>query len=286
MEILVVDDEKFALKNMVKELEKALVVLEKNHKNDTTRLGEPANIHAFSDAREAIDYVQKPDRLASSTNCDVAFLDVEMRDIGGLELAGTIKKAYPRINIIFTTGYTDYMEPAFDLHASGYCLKPITAEKLVNEMENLRHEIRHDDVVQEEDKRLVVKTFGNFEAFIDNMPIHFKYSKSKELLAYLIDRNGALCTNREIMSVLWEEDLEDHISYLKKVRSELVGRLKDSGCEDAIVQQWGAIGVVPDKIKCDYFDYLSGSSDAEKSYRGEYMTQYGWSEYTHGILEN
>ena len=47
------------------------------------------------------------------------------------------------------------------------------------------------------------QTFGNFEVFIDGQPVKFKYNMTKEMLAYLVDRNRALCTNNEIMAVLW-----------------------------------------------------------------------------------
>ena len=54
--------------------------------------------------------------------------------------------------------------------------------------------------------RLRAQTFGNFEAYIDGKPIAFKYSKTKELLAYLIDRKGALCTSAELQAVIFEDD--------------------------------------------------------------------------------
>lgn len=58
-------------------------------------------------------------------------------------------------------------------------------------------------------KRIRAHCFGNFEIFIDGEPMHFQYSKSRELMAYLISRNGALCTNGEVMAVLWEDESGD-----------------------------------------------------------------------------
>ena len=43
------------------------------------------------------------------------------------------------------------------------------------------------------------------EIFVGGRPLSFKRSKSKELLAYLVDRNGATCTNGEMLAVLWED---------------------------------------------------------------------------------
>ncbi len=48
-------------------------------------------------------------------------------------------------------------------------------------------------------KRLQIRTFGNFEVLYDNTPLRFKYQKTKEMLAYLVDRNGSMCSTGELM---------------------------------------------------------------------------------------
>ena len=66
-----------------------------------------------------------------------------------------------------------------------------------NVLENLRYPA--EDVPA----GVKVQCFGNFEVFVGGRPLSFKRSKSKELLAYLVDRNGATCTNGEMLAVLW-----------------------------------------------------------------------------------
>lgn len=61
--------------------------------------------------------------------CDIAFLDIRMRSMTGLELARKLKDIHPKINIIFVTGYDEYAGEAMRLHASGYIEKPVTEEK-------------------------------------------------------------------------------------------------------------------------------------------------------------
>ena len=74
----------------------------------------------FSDCEKALEF-------ARENHADVAFLDINMRGMGGLALAEKIVEARPRCKIVFCTGYEEYAIPAFKLHASGYLMKPISA---------------------------------------------------------------------------------------------------------------------------------------------------------------
>ena len=73
---------------------------------------------------------------------DVLFADADMPYINGPDLAKALKLRCPRLNVIFATGYDDYMRDALNLHASGYLKKPITAEDVRTELDNLRHPVR------------------------------------------------------------------------------------------------------------------------------------------------
>ena len=108
------------------------------------------------------------------------------------------------------------------------------------------------------------------------------------LLAYLVDRAGAMCTNGEIAAALWgEEDGEEsgHESYLKNLRADLSARMQECGCEAAFIHRRGLLGLVPDMLYCDYFSFLAGAKEVRRNYRGEYMSQYSWAELTHAALD-
>ena len=87
------------------------------------------------------------------------------------------------------------------LHASGYMLRPISQEAIKKELDDLRH-----SSVQKNHKRVFVQTFGNFEIFVDGKPIDFRYSRTKEVVALLINNRGAETSNGEIIATLWEDD--------------------------------------------------------------------------------
>ncbi len=261
MKIIAVDDEKIALDHITGILKR----LEPDAEIIGCRRGEAA-LEAMEDG-----------------DVQIAFLDIELRDMNGIELARQMKMKCPQINILFTTGYGDYAGEAFDLHASGYILKPLTDEKVKREMEDLRHPIE----TEKPGSRLRVHAFGNFEVYDKNgIPMSFQYAKSKEMLAYLIDRCGTFCTNGEIMGVLWGDEASDSKrSYLKNLRTDLSGALENAGYPNVLIRRRGMIAVVPEEVDCDYYDWLKGKPAAINSYRGEYMVQYSWSEFTNSQLE-
>ncbi len=254
MKIIAVDDEKIALEALSSAI-KAVVAEDE--------------VISFRYPEDALEYVKE-------NACDIAFLDVEMAGMSGVELAEALKKYNSEVNIVFCTGYGNYRDKAFDLHASGYLMKPITPEKVKLELENLRRPII-------EKKRLKVQTFGNFEVYLDGKPLAFKYRRTKELLAYLVDRVGALCSVGEIIGVLFEDEggRED---YFQKLRRDLLSTLESAGCERAIVHKRGMLGVAITEIQCDYYDCLNKKKDFATSYFGEYMSQYSFAEYTNAQL--
>ena len=254
MRIIAVDDEKIALDSLVSAI-KAIVAEDE--------------VVSFRYPEDAVEYVKEH-------SCDIAFLDVEMAGMSGVELAAELKKYNTEINIVFCTGYGSYRDAAFELHASGYLMKPITAEKVKGELENLRRPIF-------EKKRLKVQTFGNFEVYIGGKPLAFKYRRTKELFAYLIDRVGAMCTVGEIIGILFEDE-SGREDYFQKLRRDLLTTLDEVDCKDVIVHKRGMLGVVVSEVQCDYYDCLSGKKDLETLYFGEYMSQYSFAEYTNAQL--
>ena len=211
---------------------------------------------------------------------DIIWLDIEMPGMNGLEMAAKTKQVSPDSNIVFVTGYPEYAVDAFGMHVSGFVLKPATAEKLSEEIQNLRRPIPHAE------SRVRVQCFGNFEVFVNGKIMKFARSLSKEALAYLVDRRGAGCTVGEICSVLWEDRQADKKlkSQCRVVMAALKNDLAAVGADDILVKNWNTWGVDASKISCDYYDFLKGDSLSVNSFRGEYMAQYSWAEMTVGRL--
>lgn len=115
--VILVDDRKLVLSGGLPILEQAFP---------------QANVTGFSDGDEAIEY-------AMSNRVALAFLDIELRGMNGLDLCKRLLEVNPRTNVIFLTAYGDYSLDAWKTGASGFMLKPITLDGVKEQLKNLRY---------------------------------------------------------------------------------------------------------------------------------------------------
>lgn len=225
---------------------------------------------SFSSCSAALAY-------AAEHPVDVAFLDINMRGIGGLGLAEKLMQLHPRCKIIFCTGYEEYAVSAFQLHASGYLMKPITAEAVQKEIDYIKG-------IKSTEKLLTIKCFGNFEVLYNGESLKFKRKKAKELFAVLIDRNGSGMTAKQICAILFSDNENDtkNAAYLRQLVLDLKNTLKMIGAEDVLQHDTPYYRIDTDLVKCDYFSFLE---TGKPIFHGEYMAQYSWAEETCAMLQ-
>lgn len=251
MNVIVVDDERIVLTTETLAVKRVLP---------------NAEVNSFQKVKEALEY-------AEHNKVDIAFLDINMKGTTGLLLAQKMQEFNPKINVIFCTGYSEYSLEALDLYCSGYLMKPVTDEKLYKALQNLRYPI------EEKKEGLKVYCFGNFEATYNGKPIKFKQKKTKELLAFMIDRHGATLSTKEMVVALYEEGGQE--SFVRNLRSDLTATFANLGISDVIVHEGRNIGINIPKEDCDYYQYLAGN---KALFKGEYMSQYAFAEDTLGWL--
>ncbi|MDO4404936.1 MAG: response regulator [Atopobiaceae bacterium] len=258
---------------------------------------DPSGTHLLADSgRVALD-------IARKQPLEVAFLDVEMPDVSGLDVAQQLRDLQADCDVIFVTGHEEYALQAFGLYASAYLLKPVTENRLRDALSHLRHQqgltkdlrgtslsVEHQtpqacDVPADSKqvgKRLQVQCFGFFEVWCDGVPVHFRRTRAKALLAYLIDRNGAMCNTPQLVNALWPEN-PSNVTYANQLRvfiSDLQTTLTRLGLGDVLLRTHGHIGIDRDRVSCDYYDYLAGDEQARRRFHGEYMSQYDFGEPT------
>lgn len=246
MRILLVDDEKLQLLRLENACKKVLP---------------NAEFLAYTNPLKAFEENQ-------NQKIDIAFLDIEMPKINGIQLAKKLKKIDPTTKIIFVTAYSEYALDAFKVRASGYVNKPVNENKIKEEIDAL-----NIDFELKTNKKLQVKCFGNFEVFYNGEPLRFSYKKSKEAFAYLIDREGSAININELNAILWEED---HPSYLRNLIADIQTTLKNIDAADVFIKRHNECYIDVDKVDCDAYEYKKGNPSAIRLYRGEYMNQYSW----------
>jgi len=256
MLFLAVDDERLQLSRLVRCLGEACP---------------DAEIVSFQDPREAATWLE-------DNRPDVSFLDIEMPEIRGTMLAKHFKTLYPDANIVFVTAFDEFAKDAFRLHASGYLRKPVDAEMIKLELEDLRYPMEEAG----DKKDLEVKCFGSFEVRYKGEPLKLKRKKTLELFAYLVDRRGASVTVNDICAALWEDEEDDlnNKSYLRHLIGDLSGTLEAIGQGEVFNRNKNNYAVDVSKFSCDYYDYIEGKPYAIRAFYGQYMDRYSWAEET------
>lgn len=229
-----------------------------------------SHVECFSSCSAALAY-------AAENPIDIAFLDINMRGIGGLGLAEKLIGVRPRCKIVFCTGHAEYAVSAFQLHVSGYLMKPITAEAIQKEIDHIKG-------IKTTEKLLTIKCFGNFEVLYNGQILPFKRKKTKELLAVLVDRTGAGVTAKQICAILFPDDTDDtkNAAYLRQLILDLKTALKTVGAENVLRHESPYYRIDTKYVRCDYLSYLD---TGKPSFHGEYMTQYSWAESTCAMLQ-
>ncbi len=215
-------------------------------------------------ANEIIEYVKEND-----INC--AFLDINMPNINGIELAGKLITINPKIKIVFVTGLSIEMK---DLNQNlldnvlGFIYKPYTYKDLD----------LYISMIASTKQKLICKMFNNFDCFLNGKLINFSSSKSKELFALLLTYNGKSLEMNDAISQLWPDK---DLSKSKILYRDAVWRLRHTMSEnnlDCITFKRAELVLNKENIECDYWDYLNNKNI--KDIKGIFCKSYNWaSEY-------
>jgi len=134
MRAIIVDDEKLMIRKF-------------------TRLTEDIRdlkiVGTFDNSEEAENYV-------AANPVEAAFLDIELPEINGVELAKRLRTLRDDIMIVFITAYDEYIHDANEINGDHYIIKPYTKTTLENVMKKLRL------LSVRQRKDIYIQTFGRF----------------------------------------------------------------------------------------------------------------------------
>lgn len=256
MRVMVVDDEKLALRQFLIE---------------TQDLPDVEVAGAFLVPEEALEY-------ARNNPLEAAFLDIKMPGMNGLVLAEKLREISPQMVIIFITGYEQYVLDALRVKADYYLLKPYDRKDIEEIMERARLLSRRQK------KRVYFRTFGRFDMFVDENVVPFSNNKAKELLALCVDRRGGIVTIEEAADKLWEGRTYD--SRVKNLYRKAVMYLRQLMSEyragGIFYGNRGSCWIDRTKVDCDYYQLLRGEPEAVRAWKltGNYLQEYSWAEET------
>lgn len=146
----------------------------------------------------------------SHLNPDVAFLDVEMPKMNGLELAQKINEMSDYTKIIFTTAHKDYALEAFHVQAFDYILKPVTKTAIERITNRLIKQHVPAFLPEQRVKQTSIRCFGGLEVRnSQGVSVHWPTRKTEELFAYLLCHPGMEFNKWHLADLLWPDMDED-----------------------------------------------------------------------------
>ncbi|WP_340021328.1 response regulator [Paenibacillus sp. FSL K6-1096] len=226
---IIVDDEQPSLKRLSRILSES---------------GEIEVCQTFQNPLMAYEYVRE-------NPVDVAFLDISMPEVHGMNLSRQIHELYPAMDIVFVTGYEEYALQAFDINATDYILKPVSAERVRQALDK----IQRRPVRPQAEPMLEVYMFGGFKLVHpgpDRRPLKLRSPKTEELFAFLLYKRSV--SRDEIMDTLWSgfdsdkasNNLNSNLYYIRKA-------ISDSGLKVCLLAGRNEVQIVENSLSCDLY---------------------------------
>lgn len=182
---IIVDDENPALDVLRRLLEKT---------------GQICVVGSFTSAMDALSQLRnlKP---------DVAFLDIEMPEMSGLELAEKIWETGADPEIIFVTAYDKYALDAFRVNAIDYILKPFSSDDIAQAIIKLKKVKPLPTVSQVTEDKGRIYCFGRLSVYGAGCTdaVRWRTSKAEELFSFMLQNLNSQVAKWRITRALWSE---------------------------------------------------------------------------------
>src|SRR5699024_463267 len=143
---------------------------------------------------------------------DLVFLDTEIPNLNGIELAEQVLEKKPTLPIVFVTAYDEYAIKAFELNAMDYILKPISSSRLLKTIKRIENKTYYENIHSSESpEKLSLQLFNNFtfKKQTDNeeviIPLKWRTAKTEQLFLYLIQHEGQVIHKDVIVELIWPD---------------------------------------------------------------------------------
>lgn len=215
-------------------------------------------------------------RQLRSLEPDVLFLDIDMPEMNGLELAEMIRNENDDVHIVFVTAYDQYAVSAFEQAAVDYILKPLELERLTKAIGRVRKErVRHGESAQPGipataartgGSKLAIRLLGPFYAGVEGgQDLRWRTAKEKEVLAYLALHRDAGVHRDLLIDDIWPDDNYQKAKvYLHTCVSLLRKNIKEIGLEGVVKYEKERYFLDPDRVDIDFYHFKKNLKESKK----------------------
>lgn len=196
---------------------------------------------------------------------DAVFLDINIPQLKGTDIASQILEESPDTVIIFVTAYEEYAIQAFELRATDYLLKPVAKERLKRTIDYLIEiKMKREDTPLHE--QLHIDTLGKLSIYFQGKePIKWRTEKTKELFAFLLHHHGKEVSKDYIVDRLWNgvevkrayNQLYNGIYYIRKT-------LHDYGVKPISIQIKGRYCLTLKEVEVNHMSLIEGYSQVSE----------------------
>lgn len=241
----------------------------------------------FTDSIKALEQI-------ASLSPQVAFIDIAMPGMNGMELAAEIhKKTNGKTLMVFVTAHDQYALDAFDVWATDYLLKPVSRSRFDQTIKRLDSLLReyidttYEEIPQQHETRAMVRLFGKLEiSGVKNDMGNWRTAKVRELFAFFLHNRNRPIYRDTLLEALWDGMSQTQaLSNLNTTNYYLRRQLEKSGSDIKLLYDSGYYSIDMGTVICDADEFekaeyaarqityenldfvLSGAS----LYRGKYL---------------
>ncbi|SFB46503.1 pentatricopeptide repeat domain-containing protein (PPR motif) [Cohnella sp. OV330] len=205
---------------------------------------------------------------------DVAFLDIEMPGMNGLEVAERLGSTPSDTQVVFVTAYDRYAVSAFENDALDYLLKPLEVDRLNRTVGRVKRAVarRKSEALDPADAgkaaaekppaELQVQLLGEIQVSVEGRGrLKWRTSKEKELFAYLAVHYGSRIHRDVLLDELWpDEHYQKAKVYLHTCVSYLRRDFRQLGMEDAVIYEDEKYSLAPRLERSDYREFVDAAA--------------------------
>lgn len=244
------------------------------------RISPQIKLYQFTDPIEAASFAVEKDAYFG------AILDIDSGACDDLKLVKILHALKPSLPMVFLSRSGRFAIEAFQYQIFDYLTLPIDKDRLKGAIEKLMEHSKSNNA-----NEIYIKTFGAFEVVLGEITLPWKNSKTKELLALLVDSRGDNVSSEKIQKTLWPDaDAEKAAASYHTTLHNLRKKLNSFGIGHLLEGSRGSQRANVDAFGCDLYDFersvaegtLPSYQRAFELYKGRYLenNSYTWNKFT------